>query len=77
MDIYIKAREIFCQIMEVSSDTLPEEITPDTVGNWDSLRHLNLILALENEFSIEFDEDEIDDLLSLDAFVRSINHSIA
>lgn len=77
MDTYKKAREIFCQIMEVPSDALPDEITPDTVGNWDSLRHLNLILALEGEFGIEFDEDGIDDLLSLDAFVRSINQAEA
>lgn len=77
MNTYDKARQIFCQIMEISPDTLPAEITPDTIGNWDSVRHLNLVLALEDAFGMEFDEDEVHDLLSLDAFIRSIDQSIA
>lgn len=77
MSTYEKARGIFCQIMEISPDALPEEISPDTVSNWDSIMHLNLVLALEDEFDMEFDEDEVGNLLSLNAFVKSIDQANA
>ena len=36
----------------------------DTIENWDSLRHLNLILALEEEFEVSFDEEETINIVS-------------
>lgn len=36
-----------------------EEIIPDNLENWDSLRHLSLITAFEDEFNIVLNPDEI------------------
>ena len=41
---------------------------------WDSLRHMNLIVALEEEFNIAFDEEEITDMLSLDLVVEIVKN---
>ena len=38
---------------------------PGTVPAWDSVAHLNLILAVEMEFDVRFDTAEIPELLSL------------
>lgn len=32
---------------------------PNEISGWDSLNHLNLIMALQNEFGIEFDFEDI------------------
>ena len=45
-------------------DLLPES-SPETVPNWDSLQHLNLVLALEQEFQVQFTPEEIEQLLSV------------
>jgi len=42
--------------------------------NWDSLRHMNLVLALEEEFSVSFTDEEITDMLSLDLIVEVLSH---
>lgn len=39
-----------------------KDINPQTVANWDSMGHLNLVLSMQDEFSVDFDEDEIADM---------------
>jgi acyl carrier protein len=41
---------------------LTETTTADDVEGWDSLMHLNLIIALEKRFAVRFSTAEISDL---------------
>ena len=41
-------------IMEANINNLDENTSSENVENWDSLRHMNLIVAVEEEFEIEF-----------------------
>ncbi len=43
---------------DLKENTL-EDINMNTIENWDSLAHLKIIIALEEEFDIEFEPDEI------------------
>jgi acyl carrier protein len=47
------------QIMDVPPDQLGDSSSPDTVDSWDSLRHMNLMLALEEEFGIKFSDEQL------------------
>jgi acyl carrier protein len=47
-------------------DQVKPESSPDTISTWDSLQHLNLVLALEQEFRIEFTPEEIEQILSVE-----------
>ena len=40
---------------------------PDEIQAWDSMHHLQIILALEEEFGVHFDADEIDGLQTVGA----------
>lgn len=53
-------------IFQVPLAELRPESSPDTVESWDSLNHLNLIVALEQEFGIQFAPEEIEQLVSID-----------
>jgi acyl carrier protein len=48
--------------------TAPAQITlhssPDTLETWDSVNHLNLVLAMEQEFKVRFTPEEIEQLAS-------------
>jgi len=72
MSVREQVTEIFCDIMEIDASDLGDEVTPDTVESWDSVRHLNLVLAIEEAFDIELDEDKVDSMLSLDDFVNAV-----
>ena len=39
---------------------------------WDSFVHINLIIAIESEFGIEFDSAEIGNLLSVSQILNAI-----
>ena len=58
-------RDILADILEIS----PEEVTPDlstgTVDSWDSFRHLQVILAVEGEYGVQFDPQQIPELTSV------------
>ena len=40
------------------------EASAQTVEQWDSLRHMNLVVALEEEFGVRFTDQQIDELLN-------------
>jgi acyl carrier protein len=59
-----KLKEVLSRIFNVSLDMITDDASPDTIENWDSLRHMNLILALEEEFDVEFSDDQVVEILS-------------
>ena len=57
--------QVASKILDVPVTDINPHSTPQTLGTWDSLRHMNLIVALEEEFDIQFSDDEIGDLQSM------------
>jgi acyl carrier protein len=56
--------QIFSDVLGPDSGPISLDSTPETVSTWDSLQHLNLILAFEEEFGIQFMPEEIETLSS-------------
>ena len=50
--------QTIAEVLGISPETLSEESSPDTIPNWDSMNHLNLIMALESEFGIELSVED-------------------
>ena len=53
-----RLKQVLANVFDEESESINDESSMDTIENWDSLKHLNLILALEEEFAVSFDEDE-------------------
>jgi acyl carrier protein len=69
-------RRILLDVLEL--DTISESDTIDTVEKWDSVRHLKLVMAVEEHFGVAFEANEIFELSSLDAIVGAVSrHSAA
>ena len=56
--------KVMSLVFEVPIETLNEDSSSDTIGSWDSLKHLNLILALEEEFNVEIPDEEVGNLMN-------------
>lgn len=63
---------ILSSLLNLPRDQLSLESSRDTIEQWDSLKHMHLVLALEEEFEIEFDDVEISVLASANAMLDSI-----
>jgi acyl carrier protein len=54
-----------------------ESVTRDSEPTWDSLKHIELILMLEEHFGVRFSENEILALCSSDEIVDAIEERSA
>jgi len=59
-----KTTEVMALIFGIDSSELNDGSSMDTIDAWDSLKHMKLVIALEQEFGIEFDDTEVVELLS-------------
>ncbi len=60
-----RVRGIAARIFKVPVNSISDDSSPETVESWDSLGHLQLILALEEEFGVHFSVDEIGTMQSI------------
>ena len=60
-------RRVVSETFKMPVDEVTDELSPDTLDDWDSLSHLRLVTALEEAFSIKFENSEIMDMASVGA----------
>lgn len=53
---------------------VPDDLSQETFKKWDSLRHLNLVVALEEEFGVTFTAGDISTLTSYKAILDALEH---
>ena len=51
--------KVFREVFGDDTITLDEQTTADQIEGWDSMSHINLIIAIEIAFGIEFTNEEI------------------
>jgi acyl carrier protein len=57
-EIGTRVRAILADVFGLDPDQIGADTSTDTVEDWDSLHHLTLVLALEEEFDIALDDEE-------------------
>ena len=67
-----KIKKIMANVFQIELDKINNDTSPNSIEKWDSLKHLNLIVALEEEFEIKFDEDEIASMISFSIISATI-----
>jgi acyl carrier protein len=65
MNIEAKLKILFEDILQVSEADFGDDLSPETVKEWDSVSHLVLFTALEQEFNIEILSHELAELTSV------------
>jgi len=65
-----KLAEIMAPIFGLDESEITENASPENIEKWDSLAHMNLVLALEQEFDVQFTEEQIVETLSFKALVE-------
>ncbi len=65
-----KLNEIVSIIMEIDPGAVTDDLSPERLEQWDSLNHLNLCVALGQEFGVEMTTDEMASIRSIGDIVR-------
>jgi acyl carrier protein len=62
-----QVRNLASDIFGVPADTITAESSPETIENWDSMQHLNLVLAIEEKFGVQLEPEDIEQMKSIGA----------
>ena len=71
-----RIKVVMAQIFNVDIDSITEESSPENIERWDSLKHIQLVLAIEDEFDITFSDDDIPILLSTRAIEDTVRQLV-
>jgi len=71
-EIRTRARAVLANTLKVNPDAISDNASQLDLSEWDSVRHMNVVIALENDFGIEFDDVELPTLTSLPLLVDAI-----
>ena len=70
-DLKQRCTEVFARVLELPVDQIHDDASPDTLDEWDSLAHVQLVFDLEKEFSIEIPPDEA---IELETFTSVLDY---
>jgi acyl carrier protein len=62
-----RVREVVGEVFGMPAAEVPPDASPENVPAWDSLHHLELMMAIEMEFGVQVSSDAMTALLSLEA----------
>jgi acyl carrier protein len=59
-----KLREVFVEALDLDGDVDVENLKYREIEAWDSVGHMALVAAIEDEFDVQFDTDQVIDMSS-------------
>ena len=69
---FAEVRAVASDIFGVPPDQITAESSPETIENWDSMQHLNLVLAIEEKFGVQLEPEDIEQMKSIGAVVALV-----
>ena len=57
-------KQVMATLLNVEAATIGPDSSMDSIESWDSLRHMNLVLALEEEFKVSIPDDDAGSITS-------------
>jgi acyl carrier protein len=68
-----KIREIIADITHNDPQSVTAKSSSDNLDGWDSVAQINIIVAVEEEFGVTFDAEEIHNLNSVEKIVYALS----
>lgn len=59
-----KIKDVMAAVLRVPRETIDADASMDTIEAWDSLKHMNLVLALEEEFGVSIPDEDAANITS-------------
>jgi acyl carrier protein len=64
--------QVLSSVLNVGRESLGPQSSRDSLEEWDSIKHMYVVLALEEEFGVQFSDDEIANLVSVSDLMRAM-----
>lgn len=73
MSIEERVRAVIAQVFSLDEAQIPPTASQETLEKWDSFGHMNLCVALEEEFKVSFDDTQIVEMTSVPKVVQILS----
>jgi len=70
--MFDQVRSVASDIFGIPADKITAESSPETIENWDSIQHLNLVLAVEEKFGVQLDPEDIEQMKNIGAVAKLV-----
>ena len=70
MTVDKRLTSLLAEIFNLRESDITFELTKDDVGNWDSLKQMDLVVTLEREYNITLGIPDIVSMVSAEAIVK-------
>jgi acyl carrier protein len=74
--VFEQIRTIASDLFAVAPNRITADSSPENIESWDSIQHLNLVLAIEERFSLQLSPEEIEEMKSIGGTVRLIENKL-
>lgn len=71
-----QVRTVAADLFALPPEAITPEASPDTIEQWDSMQHLNLMLELEMTFGVKFTAKEQSEMLTIGAASKMIERKL-
>ena len=71
-DVYVFLRELLSDMFIRDDLEIGPHTTSSDVEGWDSIRHIEIMIAVEQRFGVQFRSSEFDDLRSIGDLVQKV-----
>jgi acyl carrier protein len=65
--VFEEVRNVASDIFGIPAEKITAESSPETIDHWDSMQHLNLVLAIEEKFGVQLDPEDIEQMKNIGA----------
>jgi acyl carrier protein len=65
-----RVKKVIAEILDIEISSINDNTSPETIESWDSLKQMNIIVALEEEFDIEFSDEDIVEMLNFRLIIQ-------
>lgn len=76
-EIFDRLNKVFRDFFDDEEIELEEETTADDIDDWDSLNHITLMAAVEDEFGIRLSMGEVSGLKNVGELAQAIERKLS
>ena len=76
LNIDKRIKLIISNVFDIEENLVKDDSSNDSLDQWDSMNHMNLIVALEEEFECEFDEEDIENMINFNVLKNTIEDKL-
>ncbi len=59
-----RLKDVMAAVLGIPKALINESSSPETIEEWDSIKQMNLVLAIEEEFDVLFSDEQIMEMLN-------------